>query len=234
MKKRVKSLFLKNWELKLFSLLLSFILWLTLIPKVKTLADKHLSIPLEVYNIPPNMEILEKPPESVYAIIRAPKSILEQITPTSVVAKLNLEKASPLQEEYPITKEMISLPEGAEVIRISPNLIRLKLEKTTETYLKIEPYIIGKLPPNLKIEKIEVIPPVVKVEGPESKVIPGEKIRTSPIDISNFETSAEISPTLILPNPYLRLASEEQVKIKIKIVKVEKEGENNYKKEGND
>ncbi|MCP2599254.1 YbbR-like domain-containing protein, partial [Candidatus Aminicenantes bacterium AC-335-B20] len=145
-------------------------------------------------------------------------------------AKLNLENASPLQEEYPITKEMIFLPEGAEVLNIIPNLIRLKLEKTKETYLKIEPYIVGDLPPDFRIEKIEVIPPVVKVQGPESKVIPGEKIRTSPIDISNLETSMEIKPTLILPNPFLRLASEEEVKIRIKIVKTkEKVAEENKK-----
>ncbi len=221
MNSKIKNLFLKNWELKLFSLLLSFILWLTIIPKVRTYVDKHLIIPLEVYNIPSNMEIVENPPQTVDAIIRTPKSILDQITPSSVVAKLNLENASPLQEEYPLTKEMISLPQEAEVVRIRPNLVHLKLEKTKETYLKIEPYIIGELSPNLKIEKIEIVPPVIKVQGPESKVVPGEKIRTSPIDISQLETSTEIKPTLILPNPYLRLASEEEVKIRIKIVPLE-------------
>ncbi|MCP2519354.1 CdaR family protein [Candidatus Aminicenantes bacterium AC-708-M15] len=230
MKEGIKSLFLRNWELKLFSIILSFIIWLALVPKIKTYAEKNLTIPLEIYNIPPGLEIVERPPQSVDIIVRAPKSILEEITPLTVTAKLNLENASPLQEEYPITKEMIFLPEGAEVLNIIPNLIRLKLEKTKETYLKIEPYIVGDLPPDFRIEKIEVIPPVVKVQGPESKVIPGEKIRTSPIDISNLETSMEIKPTLILPNPFLRLASEEEVKIRIKIVKTkEKVAEENKK-----
>jgi hypothetical protein len=221
MKKRIKNLFFKNWELKLFSLLLSFIIWLTLIPRVRTYAEKHLTIPLEIYNIPPNLEIIERPPQSVYIIVRAPKSILEKITPLTVTAKLNLENASPLQEEYPITKDMVTLPEDSEVLSITPNSVHLKLERTKETYLKIEPYIVGELSSHLKIEKIEIIPPVVKVQGPESKVIPGEKIRTSPIDISNLETSIEIKPTLILPNPYLRLASEEEVRIRINIVQVE-------------
>lgn len=125
---------------------------------------------------------------------------------------------------------MISLPEGAELLNVIPNLVHIKLERTKETYLKIEPYIIGELSPGLKIEKIEVIPPVVKVEGPESRVIPGEKIRTTPIDISNLETSIEIKPTLILPNPLLRLASEEEVKIRIKIVKIEEKTSGESKK----
>jgi len=224
MRERVRSLFLRNWELKLFSILLSFIIWLTLVPKIRTYAEKHLTIPLEIYNIPPGLEIVERPPQSVYVVVRAPKSILEKITPLTITAKLNLENASPLQEEYPITKEMIFLPEGAEVLSIIPNSVHLKLERTKETYLKIEPYIIGELPPHLKIEKIEVIPPVVKVQGPESKVIPGEKIRTSPIDISNFETSMEIKPTLILPNPFLRLTSEEEIKIRIRIAPKENLG----------
>ncbi|MFQ6081925.1 MAG: CdaR family protein [Candidatus Aminicenantia bacterium] len=228
MKKKIRDFFLNNWELKLFSLLLSFILWITLIPRVKTFSDKNLTIPLEPHNIPSNMEIVEKPPPTIDVIIRASKSVLEQITSSTVVAKLNLEGATPLQEEYPLDKDMIALPSGAKVVRITPNKVRLKLERIKEVYLKIESNIIGELPPNLKIERIEVIPPEVKVQGPESKVSQEEVITTAPIDISSLEsTNVELKPSLILPNPYLRLASDTEVKIKIILVSIEEPVEKN-------
>lgn len=216
MKRFIRRLFLKNWGLKLFSLLLALILWLTLIPEEKTFSEKTLTISLEPHNIPAAMELVKKPPATIDVIIRAPNRIIDQITPTNVVAKLNLEKATVIQEEYPLNETMISVPSGAEVIKVSPNKVNLKLEKTREVMLDIEPNIIGKLATGLKIEKIEVTPPSVRVIGAESKIRDREKVRTSPIDISDLTETTEFQADLILPNPDLRLASS-PTKVKIKI-----------------
>ncbi|NIM90844.1 MAG: hypothetical protein GTO17_07845 [Candidatus Aminicenantes bacterium] len=218
MKRFIRRLFLKNWGLKLFSLLLALILWLTLIPEEKTLSEKTLTISLEPHNIPAAMELVEKPPATIDVVIRAPNRIIDQITPANVVAKLNLERATVIQREYPLYETMISVPSGAEVIKVSPNKVNLKLEKTREVMLDVEPNIIGELAAGYKIEKIEVIPPSVKVIGAESKIRDRDKVRTSPIDISDLTESTEIQADLILPNPDLRLVSSPtNVKIKITI-----------------
>jgi len=217
MKRFFRNLFLKNWGLKLFSLLLALILWLTLIPEEKTFSEKTLTISLEPHNIPANMELVDKPPATIDVVIRAPNRIIDQITPANVVAKLDLEKATVIQIEYPLYETMISVPSGAEVIKVSPNKVNLKLEKTREVMLNVEPNIIGKLGEGLKIEKIEVSPPSVKVIGAESKIRDRDKVRTSPIDISDLTETTEFQADLILPNPDLRLASS-PTNVKIKIV----------------
>jgi YbbR domain-containing protein len=164
------------------------------------------------------MELVTKPPATIDVVIRAPNRIIDQITPTNVVAKLDLEKATVIQEEYPLYETMISVPSGAEVIKVSPNKVNLRLEKTREIMLDVEPNIIGKLAAGLKIEKIEVTPPRVKVIGAESKIRDRDKVRTSPIDISDLTETSEFQADLILPNPDLRLASSPtNVKIKITI-----------------
>jgi len=222
MKRFIRNLFLKNWELKLLSLILALILWLTLIPEEKTFSEKTLAISLEPHNIPTEMELVKKPPATIDVVIRAPNRLIDQITSANVVAKLNLEKATVVQEEYPLYETMISVPSGAEVIKVSPNKVNLKLEKTKEVMLDVEPNIIGKLSEGLRIEKIEVSPPRVKVKGAESKIKDRDKVRTSPIDISTLTETTEFEADLILPNPDLRLASS-QTNVKIKITIQEKE-----------
>jgi YbbR domain-containing protein len=217
MKRFLRSLFLRNWELKLISLLLALILWLSLIPEEKTFSEKTLTISLEPHNIPAKMELVKKPPATIDVVIRAPNRTIDQITSANVVAKLNLEKATVIQEEYPLYETMISVPSGAEVIKVTPNKVRLKLENTREVMLDVEPNIIGKLAQGLKIEKIEVSPPIVKVIGAESKIRDRDKVRTSPVDISNLTETTEFQADLILPNPDLRLASS-PTKVKIKII----------------
>jgi len=231
MKRFFKNLFLKNWGLKLFSLIIALILWMTLIPEEKIFSEKSLSISLQPHNIPSEMELVKKPPATIDVVIRAPKRYIDQITSANVVAKLNLENASLIQEDYTLNETMISIPAvaKAEVIKISPNTVNLKLEKTKEIMLDVEPNIIGELKEGLKIEKIEVSPSQVLVKGPESKVMDDYKVGTSPIDISALSQSTELEADLILPNPDLRLASSlTKVKIKISIQEEkpkDKEGE---------
>ncbi|MFQ6070111.1 MAG: YbbR-like domain-containing protein [Candidatus Aminicenantales bacterium] len=228
----ISSLLFRNWGLKLFSLILSFILWLVLIPPEKIFSEKTLTAPLEAHNIPPQLELVEKPPSTIDVVIRAPKRLIDKISPENVLAKLNLEGATIYQEEYPLNKEMISLPPGAEVVNVYPNKVQLKLERTKAAVLDIEPTIIGQLKPGLKLEKIEVTPPRIEVRGAESKIRENEKVRTTPIDISEVTQTTEFERDLILPNPDLRLASSSQkVKIKLTILEEGKNGKDEKKGE---
>jgi len=224
MKRFFKNLFLRNWGLKLFSLLLALILWMTLIPPEKIFSKKNLTIPLVIHNIPSGMELVRKPPDKIDVTIEAPNRYIDRITPVNVMAKLNLENATIIQEDYTINETMVSIPAGvrAEVIKISPNTVNLKLEKTKEILLDVEPDIIGieELKEGLKIEKIETIPSQVSIIGLESKVRDDYKVRTSPIDISAITETTEFKANLILPSPDLRLASSlTKVKVTIYIQK---------------
>ncbi len=218
----LRNLFLRNWELKLFSLLLALVLWLTLVPEQKTFSVKTIPVSLETYNIPSDLELVQKPPASIDVTIRAPNRLIAQITPNNVFVKLNLEKASLLQEEYPINPSMVSLPSGAEVIRISPNKVNLKLERSEEVTMEIAPTLVGVLGAKYQLTKIEVSPTQVTVRGPESRIKTKDKVGTSPIDISSLTQPTEFEADLILPRPELRLASS-LTKVRVRVFVQEKE-----------
>lgn len=223
MRRFIKNLFLKNWGLKLFSLLLALVLWLTLIPEEKIFSEKTLTVPLELHNIPSAMELVERPLPTVDVKIRAPQRIINQFNSMTVHAALNLEKARVDQTQYPLNKNMISIPSGGEVIDIYPSQVNLRLERSKEVMLEVEPVITGQLSEGLKMEKIEVIPSQVLIKGPESRVKENFKVRTSPIDISSLTQSTELEADLILPSPDLKLVSS-QTKVKVRIHLL-KEGE---------
>ncbi|MFZ2052586.1 MAG: CdaR family protein [Candidatus Aminicenantales bacterium] len=214
--KIIRNFFLRNWEIKLLSLLIAFFVWLSLIPEEKTFSEKTLTIPLETHNIPADMELVEKPNSTVDVTIRAPNRMIDEIGAANVFAKLNLSRASILQQEYPLNETMISIPTGAEVVRISPAMVRLKLERTREVSLDIVPNIIGQAKEGYGIAKIEVSPPRVLVKGPESKFGEKDRVSTSPVDISELTSSTDVEADLILPKPELRLASP-RAKVRIRI-----------------
>jgi YbbR domain-containing protein len=218
----IRDLFVRNWGLKLFAALLALALWLILIPEEKTYSEKTLTVPLETRNIPPDMELVEKPAASVDVTVRARMRIIDQITPASVVAKLDLEKATIYQEEYPLNQSMISLPPGAEVLRITPSKVDLRLENTAQISLDIVPTLIGKPAEGLKLLKVEVVPPQVEVKGPESKILKTDKVTTTPINLAALTDSTEIDADLILPRPEMRLVTPQtKVRVKIQMEKTE-------------
>ncbi len=214
--KILRNFFVRNWELKLLSLLIAFFVWLSLIPEEKTFSEKTLTIPLETHNIPPDMELVEKPDPTVDVTIRAPNRMINEISAVNVFAKLNLSRATVYQQEFPLNETMISIPTGAEVVRISPATVRLKLERTTQVSLDIAPNIIGEVREGYGVAKIEVSPPRVLVKGPESKFGPKDKVSTSPVDISGLAASTDVEADLILPKPELRLASP-RAKVRVRV-----------------
>jgi YbbR domain-containing protein len=221
----LRKIITRNWGLKLLAFLLAFALWLILIPEEKTYSEKTLTVSVETRNTPPDMELVEKPAATVDITIRAKIRVLNEISPSSVYARLDLEKASVYQDIYPLNGSMIVLPPGAEVVNISPNMIRLKLEKTKQMDLEVAPMIVGKIAEGLKIAKIEVTPAKVPVKGPESKIRARDKVLTSPVDISLLTKSQTIEADIILPRPDLRLATSlTKVRIEITLEDSKKSG----------
>jgi YbbR domain-containing protein len=207
MMKFVRNLVTRNRGLKLFSFLLAFVLWLILIPEEKTYSERTLAVPLETRNIPADMELVEKPPGTIDVTVRASNRFLNEISPASVSARLDLERASIYQEMYPLNASVIVVPQGAEVVGVSPNMVRLKLEKTRQMDLEVAPMVVGKVREGFRIAKIEITPARVPVKGPESKIRTRDRLTTSPIDVSGLALSATLEADIILPRPDLRLAT---------------------------
>jgi YbbR domain-containing protein len=228
MKTLLKNLFLKNWGLKLFSFLLALVLWLSFIPEEKIFSEKTLTIPLVLHNTPAQMEVVEKPPQTVDVTIRAARRLLGQILPSNVQAELDLSTASISQQEFPLNPRMIILPVGAEVKEIYPSQVTLRLENIKELMLDVEPTFTGELPEGLVMTRIDVIPSQVPIKGPESKFKEEYKLRTSPIVRSLLTESREVEVSLLLPSTDLRLASPQTtVTVRMVIQKEEDISEEN-------
>ena len=212
-----RDIFTRNRGLKLLSFLLALLIWLILIPEEKTYSDKTLTVPLETKNVPPDMEIVEKPAATVEVTVRARNRLLNELSSSGVSARLDLERASVYQNIYPLNRSMITVPPGAEVVDISPNMVQLKLEKTKQLDLDIVPMIVGKVNEGLRVVRIEVTPPRVPVRGPESRIRIKDKVSTSPVDVSILTQSTSVEADIILPKPDLRLATT-LTKVRIGII----------------
>jgi YbbR domain-containing protein len=220
----IKKLIFTNWQLKLLALFLALVLWVVMIPEEKTFAEKNLNINLELVNIPPEVEIVERPDTSLNLKIRARQRIINELRPEDFSARLDMSKASIYQQEYLIDSSMIEGPSNVEIVSFSPAYVHVKLERTEKIELEVVPTIIGKAPEGYRLTGIEISPSKVMVAGPESKIRSRDKVITSPIDVSTLTESTILEVDLILPRPELRLLSlYPRAKVSLTIEKIEKD-----------
>ena len=233
MTKKSGSRLTRNWGLKLLSFVLAFIVWIVMIPQEKTFSEKTLTIPLEIRNLPQDMELVEKPTATVEITIRARNRLLNELPPSAIVARLDLGRASVYQEIFPLNKSLVSLPPGTEFVGISPNVVRLKIDKTKVMELEVVPMIVGKAPEGFRLAGIEVFPSLIRVRGPESRIRSRDKLSTSPVDISRLTQTTTVEADIILPKPDLRLVTSlTKVRVEITIEPVGKATEGNGRANG--
>lgn len=210
MRTSFQLLILRDWPLKLVSLALAVGLWLLLVPAEKMTSEKSLTIPLETLNLPNGLEIVEGPVATVDVTLRAPNRLLDEIGPSGLVARLDLERATVFQQEYPLAPAMVAVPKGAQVVRIAPGKVTIKLERTAEATLNVHPTLRGRPGRGFRVARTEIEPASVAVRGPESRVKAGEAASTAPIDVSGLTVSTVFEADIILPRPELRLVSPQR------------------------
>ena len=197
----------RDWPLKLVSLVLALALWLLLVPAEKVSSEKALTIPLETVNVPAGLEIVERPAPTIDVTIRAAKRVLNEIGPSELVARIDLERATVHQQEYSLNAAMIEAPAGAQVVKISPSKVTIKLEKTGEATLEVHATLRGKPAPGYRITRIEIDPASVAVQGPESRLKGADAATTAPVDVSGLSQSTVFDADIILPRPVLRFVN---------------------------
>ena len=199
----------QDWKLKLISVALALGLWLLLVPSEKMSSEKSLTIPLETRNVPSGLEIVERPAATIDITLRAPNRLLNEIGPSGLVARIDLDRASVLQQEYPLNTSMIAVPPGAQVIKISPGKVTIKLERTAAAAFEVHATLRGKVAPGFRISRIEIEPSSVTVQGPESRIRAKDAATTAPVDVSGVDETTVFDADIILPRPELRLVSSQ-------------------------
>lgn len=116
---------LHNWHLKLLALVLSFLLWASYMAEPPS--EIGYLVPLEFRNIPANLEIAGDVPTQVHVRLRGRTVLLRRLTPAELTIGVDLAGSAPGETLIRLTAGHVPAPMGAEVVRLAPSEIRLRL-----------------------------------------------------------------------------------------------------------
>ena len=131
MLERIRRLIFGNWGLKLLSLGIAVLLWAAY--TAEPMAEIGYQVPLEFHNLSSDLEISGDVPAQVYVRVRGRSALLRRLTPADLAVSVDLAGKPAGETTLQLNSSQFEIPYGANVVRISPAQLRLRLVNRRET-----------------------------------------------------------------------------------------------------
>jgi uncharacterized protein (TIGR00159 family) len=188
----------------LISVILITSVWLSITRGMDSLVT--FEIPIEYMNRNPGMEILDASVSSVKIQLGGSGPLMRTLRPDHVRVKIDLGKSVVGQNIYTITNENISLPPGIILKSFDPAVVDVTLDVPDKKDLPVQVDWTGKLPENLRMEKVEIEPSIVQIIGGRQLLKNITTVYTEKIPLESIQSSRTIIVNLALNPASLKVA----------------------------
>jgi hypothetical protein len=172
---------LNNIPLKLFSVFLAILLWMTLV--TGEFQEVSLYAPVKLTNIPEGyVAVTDEHLINIYA--KGPKSIVNDERFSDVQVEIDLSHMKPGYNNTVIDVKNIKMPPGIQVVNIQPKNIEITVDSLIKTKMKVTPTFIGEPAEGYKVGSVVVYPESVEVKAARSKIFGQNTVETLPVNLS--------------------------------------------------
>ncbi|HYV20345.1 MAG TPA: CdaR family protein [Verrucomicrobiae bacterium] len=158
----------RNIRLKSFSFLIALVWWAVVHGEDARIKD--FVVPIDYINLAQSLEQSGRIVDTVTVRLRAPEAVLRNVTEDRLAVALDLGRAPLGEQHIPITGKMMRVPPGTEVVRVSPAVIPVRVERRARREVPIVAEFSGAPPKGFARLGYAVTPPVATIEGPASEV----------------------------------------------------------------
>jgi YbbR domain-containing protein len=206
-----------HFGLKIVSVILAFFLWL-MVSSQRAPVERGLRIPLELQNLPNNLEMVEPPQESVDVRVRGTADTLGRLTQGDLVASIDLSSAQPGRRLFHISPERVKTPFSVEVTQVTPSSVAIRFEPSATRIVPVQPSVEGEPAPGFIVGKVTSDPATVEVVGPESVLRRVTEAITEPLWVGTANADVRASVLVGVADEGVRLAGTRSAMVSVEIV----------------
>jgi len=213
--------FTESLALKVVSLLLALILWITILGFKREEINR--SVKFEPM-FPPGKVLLTPIPTQIHLTIVGPRVLLKDEEKRLHPLRPDLRHRQENTIALPISEELLDeLPPGVKVTSIQPKDVLIHLDDVVEKQIAVRPNFLGALPAGWEIAAVVVSPRTVSVTGPKTRLESMAAISTEPIPLQDMteSTTREVAVEADF-SQNLQLSREKIVSVRITLRKIRK------------
>jgi uncharacterized protein (TIGR00159 family) len=166
-----------------------------------------LNVPIEYVNRPTTYDILDTSVDEARLQLFGSSALIRSLGPEQVAVRIDLSKATKGRNTFAITPDDVILPPGISVNRIEPTTIEVTLDTSTSKEIPVQVDWTGRLPEDMGLMDVSVVPPTVKVVGGSLTLAKVDTIYTCPVRVGTLSKSGTTTAEIVLSPPSLRLSS---------------------------
>lgn len=197
--------------LRVASLLLAIGLWFGIAGRQT--AERGLEVPVELRNVPRDLELTGDAVNTVDVRVRASPGLINSLQPGAIRAAIDLVGAHEGERIVQLAQDQIEAPQGFRIVKVTPSLLTLNLERTQRKTIPVRPRVIGRPAPGFEVGEVVSRPAEVHVAGPRSRVQEIESAFTEPVSVAGRDSTAIETVSVGLEDPLLRLEEGSRVEV---------------------
>jgi YbbR domain-containing protein len=206
----------RHIALKVLAFCIAVMLWLAV--SGEEMVERGLRVPLELQQVPGDIEPTGDIPTTVDVRVRGGSGVLSRVGAGDVVAVLDLRAVRPGRRVFPLTQDQIRVPFGVDVVQITPSAIAMEFEPSAMRRLPVVPSVDGHPAPGFVVGPMAAEPATVEVIGPESAVKRATEAVTEPVSVANARAAVRQSVTLGALDSSLRFKSARSAVVTVQIL----------------
>jgi len=217
--KKINQLLFKNLSLKITALLLAFLFWAIISGREKTFAERTLKIPVEVVNVPGNIEARTVRPEEVRITLQGPANVVNELNPENLGIRIDLKDVFESSKLNFFSEDYINIPAGIKIVSIHPKMIEIYAEEFVTKVVPVKLRWRGKLRDTLRLKETKFSPETVAVIVYQSQDHLVTQILSEEIDLAEIERTATLKVPLRQTTNVLKFVDRKDVDVAVVIEK---------------
>ena len=201
---------MKNLGLKFAALLLACGVWfLVSAPRREEVRERIVSASLSLVGTPSYLVITTPDiPSNVSVRVRGRKTDLRALASQSLEASADLSGINQAGEvEITLRPRHINVPETIEIVSISPNKVRFRVEQLKQRAVSIRPFLVGDPPAGFLIGEATADPALALVSGPASQIVKLTEVATERIIMTGRTSTFVQNVAVVSDSPLVRIVS---------------------------
>ncbi len=217
MPENLKKLILNNWGLKTSALVLAVLVWAIICGRERIFSEKTLKIPVEIFNVSDNVEVVNLRPEEVTVSLKGASKFVAAVTTESHPIKIDLKNIKESSKLNYFAEDYLEIPAGVQLVSIHPKMIEVYVEEFATREVPVKIRFRGRLKAPLILKEARIIPDRVTVMGYKSQINKTDVVFTEEVDLNEIGQSLTRRIALKQTQDILKFRDYRDVELQLEI-----------------
>jgi YbbR domain-containing protein len=206
-----------HFGLKVVSLALAMLVWM-MVSAQRSQVERGLRIPLELQNLPENLEMVDVPQEAVDVRVRGDADALGRLAAGDLVASIDLSSAQPGRRLFHLSPDRVKAPFAVEVTQVEPSTVAIRFEASATRVVRVQPSVEGEPAEGYIVGDTAAQPKTVEVVGPESALRHVTEVITEPVPVTGAKAAVHAVVPIGVVEQGVRLKSVRSVTVNVDVI----------------